>query len=92
MTGASHYPMLIPQPAILSGQRRPDFIVFAPVSRFQYQPLTILIDRPGKDSERMSAETKDYEAQRFIVKRFEAGSSKSFFKIARDIKNLIDLA
>jgi hypothetical protein len=61
--------MLIPQPAILSGQRHPDFVVFAPVSGFQYRPLAILIDRPGKDPERMNAETEDYGRQQLRCRR-----------------------
>ena len=33
LTGGIHCPMLIPQPSVFSGERRPDFLCYIPVSR-----------------------------------------------------------
>jgi hypothetical protein len=59
--------MLIPQPTLLKGQKRPDFLCFVPLSKFQYQNVAILVDRPGKDPDEIWKETKLYEDQGYIV-------------------------
>jgi hypothetical protein len=92
LSGGYHSPMLIPQPSILLGQKRPDFLCYVPISRFQYQPLVILVDRPGKSLDALRSEDELYHHHRFGVRRilidWKAGFS--YFKAARDLRNWID--
>ena len=90
LTGSSHWPMLIPQPSILSGKRRPDFVCFVPISKFQYQKVVVLVDRPGKASAAVDAETKDYEDEGFTILRIIIDESASYFKLARDLKTRLE--
>jgi len=86
ITGDVHFPMLIPQPSILSGKKRPDFICFVPASKFQYHKVAILIDRPGKDPKSIQDEDKLYKEEGFVVRRIEISKpGKSYFKWARDL-------
>jgi hypothetical protein len=77
--------MLIPQPSILHGKRRPDFICYVPVTRFQYHKVAVLVDRPGKDPQMIAAENSDYNQQDFIVKRLLVEPQQSPFKRAREL-------
>jgi len=89
LTGGDHFPMLIPQASILSGQKRPDFLCFVPITAFQYQPTAILVDRPAKPSTALDNETKEYENLGYTVKRIlvERDHGFSYFKAARELKN-----
>lgn len=89
LTGSDHFPMLIPQASILSGKRRPDFICFIPLSKFQYEKLVVLVDRPGKDTSSMAAETAGYKKEGYLVKRLLIDSQMSYFKMARELKLFI---
>ena len=92
ISGGDHFPMMIPQPSILSGQKRPDFICFIPLTTFQYQPVAVLIDRPGKLCEDIDAENSIYEDQGYRVKRIlvDWDSGFSYFKAARELKNWVE--
>ncbi len=88
LTGAEHFPMLLPQASILKGKRRPDFICFVPVTKFQYHKVAVLIDRPGKLLENIKAEDDDYLKEGYLVKRIDvdpSGYGRSYFKIAREL-------
>lgn len=86
LTGAEHFPMLIPQASILKGKRRPDFICFVPVSKFQYYKVAILIDRPGKEPTNIRAENDEYQNEGYVIKRINIEpNNKSYFKIAREL-------
>lgn len=92
-TGSVHFPMIIPQATILSGKRRPDFLCFVPVTKFQYQKVAILVDRPGKSQEAVLAEDKEYVSEGYIVKRLvvdRSNGGKSYFKHARDLKTYLE--
>jgi hypothetical protein len=93
LTGGDHYPMLIPQASILSGVRRADFLCFVPITRFQFQPVAILVDRPGKDPEKVAQENCDYEREGYLVQRVLIGRDNqgfSYFKAARALKNWLE--
>jgi len=93
VTGAEHFPMLIPQASILSGRRRPDFLCFVPITRFQYQPVAVLVDRSGKNPAVIDSENADYHQQGYRVWRILVEgreSSFSYFKAARELKNWIE--
>jgi hypothetical protein len=95
LTGDEHFPMLIPQPSILSGRRRPDFLCFVPITKFQYRIVAVLVDRPGKDSTAMQAEKREYEAQGYVVRRIlidRENPDFSYFKTARNLKNWLESA
>jgi hypothetical protein len=88
LTGGEHFPMLIPQPAVLEGKKRPDFICFVPVTKFQYHKVVVLVDRPGKDQAKTASEDADYRSQGFLVHRIlvDPGDvGNSYFKRARDL-------
>jgi hypothetical protein len=88
LTGAEHFPMLIPQVSILKGKRRPDFLCFVPLSRFQYCKIVILIDRFGKLKANIDTENNEYQKEGYIVKRISIDPqdyNKSYFKIAREL-------
>ncbi len=89
LTGSDHFPMLIPQVSILSGKRRPDFICFIPLSKFQYEKLVVLVDRPGKETSSMAAEAAEYKKEGYLVKRLLINSQMSYFKMARELKLFI---
>lgn len=89
LTGSDHFPMLIPQVSILSGKRRPDFICFIPLSKFQYEKLVVLVDRPRKDASSMTAETAEYKKEGYLVKRLLIDGQTSYFKMARALKLFI---
>ena len=89
ITGAEHYPMLIPQPSIFKGRRRPDFLCFIPYSKFQYRKVAILVDRSGKDSDAMAKEDAEYREGGYEVRRIEVGS-RSYYKEARELANWIE--
>jgi hypothetical protein len=91
LNGGQHYPMLIPQPSLLKGMKRPDFLCFVPLSKFQYQKVGVLIDRPGKEQEAIQKETRLYESQGYIVRRIEIDpASKNYFVAARKLSNWIE--
>jgi hypothetical protein len=94
LTGADHFPMLIPQPSILSGWKRPDFLCFVPITRYQYHRVVVLVDRPGKDPKSVEAEQFAYEHQGYLVERilidWEGDTHFSYFKAARALKNRIE--
>jgi len=90
-TGTDHFPMLIPQPALFTGRRRPDFLVLVPITRFQYRFVIVLIDRPGKSDDRVRTENEDYTRHGYVVKRLTVGGQESHFKLARDLKNWIEV-
>ena len=88
VTGGEHFPMLIPQPAVLKGKKRPDFICFVPATKFQYQKVVVLVDRPSKDEAENSREDADYKSQGFLVRRIlvDPGDvGNSYFKRAREL-------
>jgi hypothetical protein len=83
--------MLIPQPALLKGMKRPDFLCFVPLSKFQYQKVVILVDRPGKRPEDIREETRLYEHQGYLVRRIEIDpASRNYFIEARRLSNWIE--
>ena len=84
LSGDEDFPMLIPQPKILKGARRPDFIAFVPVTKFQYRKMVILVDRPGKDADRMKSEEHHYEQDGYYVRRVLIDGG-SYFKKAREL-------
>jgi hypothetical protein len=93
VTGAEHFPMLIPQASILSGRRRPDFLCFVPITRFQYQPVAVLVDRSGKNPAVIDSKNADYHQQGYRVRRILVEgreSGFSYFKAARELKNWIE--
>jgi hypothetical protein len=91
ITGAEHFPMLIPQASILKGKRRADFVCFIPLSKFQYKQVAVLIDRPGKSPDLLRAETEDYKQAGFEVRRIDIHpEGKSYFKLARDLATWIE--
>ena len=91
LNGGQHFPMLLPQPTLLKGQKRPDFVCFVPLSKFQYQKIAVLVDRPGKDPREVWKETKLYEDQGYLVRRVEIDpSSKNYFIEARRLSNWIE--
>lgn len=77
--------MLIPQPSILHGKRRPDFVCFVPITKFQYLKIVVLVDRPGKLPSIIATENAEYEQQGFIVKRVLIDSQTTYFKLAREL-------
>jgi hypothetical protein len=88
VTGGKHYPMLIPQPSVLKGKKRPDFICFVPISKFQYHQVVVLVDRLGKDQRQTSKEDAEYKSQGFLVRRIlidPADHGNSYFKRAREL-------
>lgn len=88
LTGAEHFPMLLPQASILKGKRRPDFICFVPVTKFQYYKVVVLIDRPGKLPAHIKAEDNEYQKEGYLIKRIDidpSGHGRSYFKIAREL-------
>ncbi|MCF7669778.1 MAG: hypothetical protein K9N48_08395 [Verrucomicrobia bacterium] len=89
ITGAEHYPMLIPQPSIFKGRRRPDFLCFAPYSKFQYRKVTVLVGPPDKNPDAMAKEDADYRAAGYEVRRIEVGS-RSYYKATRELANWIE--
>lgn len=93
LTGEEQFPMLIPQPAILKGKRRPDFVCFVPVSKYQFQKVVVLVDRPGKDSDQAQQENKEYASEGFRVRRIlvdPSDRSSSYFKLARELVLWLD--
>jgi hypothetical protein len=84
--------MLIPQPSILSGQKRPDFLCFVPITKFQYQSVAVLVDRPGKPQKEMDDENALYKKEGYFVKRIlvDWGRRFSYFKAARALKNWVE--
>jgi hypothetical protein len=91
LNGGQHYPMLIPQPSILKGKKRPDFLCFVPLSKFQYQKIAVLVDSPGKQEDALNKETRLYESQDYIVRRIEINSSsKNYFLEARKLSNWLE--
>jgi hypothetical protein len=85
LSGDEHFPMLIPQPSILKGARRPDFVAFVPVTKFQYHKVAILVDRPGKDANQMRSEENDYEQDGYVVRRVLIDGQGSYYKKAREL-------
>lgn len=85
LTGGDHFPMLVPQPSILHGKRRPDFVCFVPITKFQYHKVAVLVDRPGKNPQVVTAENTEYEEQGFIVKRILVEPQTTHFKRAREL-------
>jgi len=85
--------MLIPQPSILSGAKRPDFLCFVPITKFQYQSVAVLIDRPGKLTREMDDEKALYEKQGYRVYRITVDweTGFSYFKAARQLKNWVEI-
>jgi hypothetical protein len=93
LTGSDHFPMLIPQPSLHSGGRRPDFLCFVPITRYQYHGIIILVDRPGKEPRSVETEQSAYEHDGYLVKRILVDWERtnfSYFKAARDLKNWIE--
>ncbi len=92
ISGGDHFPMLIPQPSILSGAKRPDFLCFIPITQFQYQPVAVLVDRPGKPVQELDKENSIYDRQGYHVRRIlvDWGSGFSYFKAAREFKNWVE--
>lgn len=91
VTGGEHYPILISQPSVFKGRRRPDFVCFVPYSKFQYQKVVVLVDRPGKEPGIMAEETAEYQEAGYKVKRIEFGSRRtSYYKEARELANWIE--
>jgi hypothetical protein len=93
LTGSDHFPMLIPQPSILSGRKRPDFLCFVPITRYQFHKVVVLVDRPGKEPKSVEAEQLAYEHERYLVRRILVDWERtnfSYFNAARDLKNLIE--
>lgn len=93
LTGGDHFPMLIPQPSILSGRKRPDFFCFVPITKFQYHSVAVLVDRPGKDQNQVDNENREYKNQGHTVKRILVDWNDpdfSYFKAARELKNWIE--
>ncbi len=91
VTGAEHFPMPVPQPSILKGKRRPDFICFVPLSKFQYEMVVVLVDRPGKDPVMLESENREYQQAGFLVKRIEIRlDSMSDFKVDRELATWIE--
>lgn len=86
LTGGAHCPMLIPQPSIFSGERRPDFLCYLPISRFQYQPVAVLVDRPGKGVAQIDSEDRYYKSKGFKLKRIGVDGATSHYKLARELK------
>ena len=91
LTGGDHFPMLVPQPSILHGKRRPDFVCFMPITKFQYYKVAVFVDRPGKNPNMVTAENTEYEQQGFIVKRLLVEPNMTHFKRARDLVNWLEL-
>ena len=85
LSGDEEFPMLVPQPSIRKGARRPDFVAFVPVTKFQYHKIAILVDRPGKDSDRMNSEELDYKQDGYIVRRVLIDGQGSYYKKAREL-------
>lgn len=91
ITGAEHFPMLIPQASILKGKRRPDFVCFIPLGKFQYEKVVVLVDRPGKPTAMVEDENREYQRAGFMVRRIEINTeSKSYFKLARELATWIE--
>ncbi len=91
LTGGDHFPMLVPQPSILSGRKRPDFLCFVPITKFQYHSVAVLVDRPGKDPRQVDNEDAEYGGQGYTVKRILVDwNGFSYFKAARELKNWIE--
>ena len=83
--------MMIPQPSILSGQKRPDFLCFAPITKFQYQPVAMLVDRAGKPQAAIDADNAIYRKEGYCVKRILVDPENfSYFKAARELKNWVE--
>jgi hypothetical protein len=88
LTGGEHFPMLVPQPSILKGKKRPDFICFVPITKFQYHKVVVLVDRPHKDEARTSTEDAEYRDEGFLIRRIlvdPADHDNSYFKRAREL-------
>lgn len=86
LTGGIHCPMLIPQASIFSGERRPDFLCYLPISRFQYHPVAVLVDRPGKARAQTDSEDRYYRSKGFKLKRIGVDGATSHYKLARELK------
>jgi len=89
LTGGEHFPMLVPQASILGGKRRPDFVCFVPLTRFQYKWVVVLVDRPGKPASTCAKEDAEYAQSGYSVKRIlvdRSNSGTSYFKAARELK------
>ena len=83
--------MLIPQVSMWHGRRRPDFLVFVPVSRFQYHRVAVLVDRPGKDELKVANETAEYETEGYLVYRVQINDEKGgYFKKARELVSWLE--
>jgi hypothetical protein len=85
LTGGEHFPMLIPQPSILLGKKRPDFIVYVPITKFQYSKRVVLIDRSNKTDSQKKEENLVYEKEGYAVKRILIDGQGSYFKKAREL-------
>lgn len=93
LSGGDHFPMLIPQPSILSGRKRPDFLCFVPITKFQYHSVAVLVDRPGKGQGQVDNENREYDKQGYTVKRILVDWNNpdfSYFKAARELKSWIE--
>lgn len=92
ISGGDHFPMLIPQPSILSGAKRPDFLCFIPITKFQFQTVVVLVDRPGKPERQINNENAIYDNHGYHVRRIlvDWDSGFSYFKAARDLKNWVE--
>ena len=92
ISGGDHFPMMIPQPSILSGQRRADFLCFVPITKFLYQPVAVLVDSPGKLKKETDAENAAYNKEGYFVYRILVDCEKNFsyFRAARDLKNWVE--
>ena len=86
LTGGIHCPMLIPQASIFSGERRPDFLCYLPISRFQYHPVAVLVDRLGKARAQTDSENRYYRSKGFKLKRIGVAGATSHYKLARELK------
>jgi hypothetical protein len=95
ISGGEHFPMLIPQPSILSGEKRPDFLCFVPITKFQYKPVAVLIDRPVKPQRTIDTEDALYDRHGYSVYRIlmddDWKEGVSPFKAARELKNWVEL-
>jgi hypothetical protein len=64
------------------------WICFVPTTKFQYQKVVVLVDRPGKDQVQTSTEDAEYGGQGFLVRRILIDPSEvgnSYFKRAREL-------
>lgn len=80
--------MLIPQPSLFKGKKRPDFVCFVPVAKFQYHKVVVLVDRFGKDPTVSSREDAEYKGEGYVVRRVVVDPTdrgNSYFKRAREL-------